>query len=117
MPIAINPACAALELERILASPGFSNAPKLQALLRYLVEKTLSGEGERLKGYTIGLDVFVGTADQADRLVAVDGFDAGRQVRRGFPGWAISLGSLSLLGLGLFLLGCRRLRTPTTVER
>ena len=58
MPIAINPAGAAPQLERILASPGFSNAPKLQALLRYLVEKTLSGEGERLKGYTIGLDVF-----------------------------------------------------------
>ena len=46
------------ELERVLQSPSFAAAPKMQALLRYIVEATLDGQAERLKGYTIGVDVF-----------------------------------------------------------
>jgi ABC-type transport system involved in multi-copper enzyme maturation permease subunit len=35
----------------------------------------------------------------------------------GTAAWVWSLGSMTVLALGLFLLGCRRLRTPAEVER
>ena len=37
------------ELDRILATKGFSNAGRLSKLLRYVVEKTLAGETDQLK--------------------------------------------------------------------
>lgn len=46
------------QLEAILASPGFSSAPRMRAFLRYLVNVSLEGKGAHLKGYTIGVDVF-----------------------------------------------------------
>lgn len=45
-------------LERILASRGFLSAPRLQAMLRYMVGATLDGATERLKEYALGIDVF-----------------------------------------------------------
>lgn len=42
----------------ILASADFVSAPKMRQLLRYLVDATLAGDAERLKGYAIGVDVF-----------------------------------------------------------
>ncbi len=44
-------------LERALAAPEFAGKRRGE-LLRYLVEKTLGGEGERLSEYGIALDVF-----------------------------------------------------------
>lgn len=46
------------QLRHMLASPTFQAAPKLSELFLYLVTQTLDGHAERLKGYTIGLDVF-----------------------------------------------------------
>jgi len=46
------------QLDAIFASEAFSSAPKMRALLRYLVDATLAGDEERLKGYAIGVDVF-----------------------------------------------------------
>jgi tetratricopeptide (TPR) repeat protein len=45
------------ELERILASATFTNAPMLSGLLRYLVERTLDGRAGDLKEYSIGVEV------------------------------------------------------------
>jgi TolB-like protein len=61
----MNPERAAIEkqLERIFASEEFASAPKMRALLRYLVEATQAGDVERLKGYAIGVDVFERGAD------------------------------------------------------
>jgi hypothetical protein len=44
------------ELERIVAGRPFATSPKLMNFLRYVVESTLAGQGERLKGYTIGVE-------------------------------------------------------------
>ncbi|MDQ8699012.1 hypothetical protein [Hyphomicrobium sp. LHD-15] len=54
------PERAAIEeqLEAIFASEAFSSAPKMRSLLRYLVDATLAGDVDRLKGYAIGVDVF-----------------------------------------------------------
>ena len=46
------------ELEHALASKTFANSPRLRRLLRYIVEKSLAGDRESLKEYSIGLDVF-----------------------------------------------------------
>ncbi len=46
------------QLRLVLASAEFEASPKLSELLYYLVTETLAGNAERLKGYTIGVDVF-----------------------------------------------------------
>jgi TolB-like protein len=46
------------QLERILSSADFSTAHRHSRLLRYLVERTLAGEGEQLKEYVLGTEVF-----------------------------------------------------------
>ncbi|WP_149341949.1 tetratricopeptide repeat protein [Neorhizobium sp. P12A] len=47
-----------LQMERILANPTFQASPRRRLLLRYLVEETLHGRADLLKGYTIALAVF-----------------------------------------------------------
>jgi adenylate cyclase len=72
--------CAALE--RVLASRCFEQAARSSGFLRFVVEQTLAGQGDRLKGYTIGVEVFGRPADfdaQTDPLVRVE---AGRLRRR-----------------------------------
>ena len=52
----VSPALSG-EVEKILASETFRNSEALKRLLRFLAEKTLAGEADQLKEYTIGLDV------------------------------------------------------------
>ena len=51
------------QLERTLASTQFRGSQRCQALLRYLVERTLAGDGSLLKERIIGVDVFGRVAD------------------------------------------------------
>ena len=70
------------ELERILASRCFEQAGRSSSFLRFVVEQTLAGQGDRLKGYTIAVEVFSRPPDfdaQTDPLVRVE---AGRLRRR-----------------------------------
>ncbi len=46
------------QLNRIAASPGFSNSQRKTQLLRYLVDAALAGRGGEVNEYAIGLDVF-----------------------------------------------------------
>ena len=45
-------------LANVLASSMFAGSPRQQRFLEYLVTNTLNGEADRLKGYTIALEVF-----------------------------------------------------------
>jgi adenylate cyclase len=54
-------------LERLLASPGFDGSARHRRLLGYLVEETLAGRADRLKGLTIAIDVFGRDAATYDR--------------------------------------------------
>lgn len=45
------------QLKQMLAHPTFSGAPRLSALLRYIVEETLAGRGDQLKEYALGVAV------------------------------------------------------------
>jgi hypothetical protein len=51
------------ELESVLASGHFKSSQRCQALLRYLVERTLAGEGALLKERVIGVEVFGRASD------------------------------------------------------
>ena len=44
------------ELERILASRAFQGAGRSGALLRFLLERTLAGQADQLKEYTVGAE-------------------------------------------------------------
>ncbi|HEY7670991.1 MAG TPA: hypothetical protein VIC71_02155, partial [Gammaproteobacteria bacterium] len=69
-------------LERILGSRVFEQAGRASEFLRFVVEETLAGRGDRLKGYAIAVEVFdkPETFDaQSDPLVRVE---AGRLRRR-----------------------------------
>ena len=46
------------QLDRILKSGPFHQSHRRQRFLEYLVNETLAGRGERLKGYNIALEVF-----------------------------------------------------------
>lgn len=45
-------------LAKILSSPIFVQAQRQQRFLNYIVTETLEGRAEKLKGYTIGIEVF-----------------------------------------------------------
>lgn len=45
-------------LERILASATFARSDRARELLRYLIEEQQAGRSERLKGFSIAVDVF-----------------------------------------------------------
>jgi adenylate cyclase len=57
-----EPTAVRSQLERILASASFATAGRHSRLLRYVVERTLAGEGDQLKEYVLGTEVF----DRAD---------------------------------------------------
>src|SRR5215475_1078389 len=46
------------QVRRILESKAFRTSEVHRNLLNYLAEKSLSGEADSLKEYTVGLDVF-----------------------------------------------------------
>ena len=46
------------QLDRILNSGPFHQSQRRQRFLEYIVNETLAGRGERLKGYNIALEVF-----------------------------------------------------------
>jgi TolB-like protein len=66
------------ELERVLASNGFGNGGRLARLLRYVVERTLAGEGDQLKEYVLGVEVFDRGGDYDPRLDSIVRVEARR---------------------------------------
>lgn len=66
------------ELERILASKGFATAGRLSRLLRYVVDKTVAGQADRLKEYAVGVEVFDRDANYDPRLDSIVRVEAGR---------------------------------------
>ena len=45
-------------LSKVLSSPLFTKSPRQRDLLRYLFNQTVNGNAARLKGYSIGVEVF-----------------------------------------------------------
>ncbi len=57
------------QLSRILASPQFREAPRLQSLLRFIVSLTLEGKAHQIKEATIASEVFGRAGTNGDSLV------------------------------------------------
>lgn len=63
------------QLARIVDSKIFVNKNRLKRFLAYVVGETLEGRSDRLKGYSLGLEVFDKTEDfdpQSDAIVRVE---------------------------------------------
>ncbi|RUP00615.1 hypothetical protein [Hyphomicrobium sp.] len=63
------------QLERILRSTSFQQSRRRSRFLEYIIDETLAGRGDRLKGYTIACEVFdrPGTFDaNIDPVVRVE---------------------------------------------
>ena len=66
------------QLERILSSPGFASADRASRFLRFVVERTIAGEGDQLKEYVIGREVFDRGDDYDPRVDSIVRVEAGR---------------------------------------
>ncbi|MCG7508050.1 tetratricopeptide repeat protein [Mesorhizobium retamae] len=65
-------------LDRLLASQTFGRSERARELLRYLVEREQSGEADKLKGFSIAVDVFGKDAGFDPSTDAVVRVQAGR---------------------------------------
>ena len=66
------------ELDRVLASAAFQSSERLGKFLRFVVERTLAGEGDQLKEYRIGVEVFGRPASYDPRIDPVVRVEARR---------------------------------------
>jgi hypothetical protein len=70
------------ELQKILASPHFCNSKRYPALLEYIVEHALSGDVERLKERTLGIEVFHRSPDYDTNADTIVRYTAGEVRKR-----------------------------------
>jgi TolB-like protein len=76
--VALSPDEVRRQLDRVLASDTFAGSARLSRFLRYVVERTLAGEGDRLKEYAVGVDVFDRDDGYDPRLDSLVRVEAGR---------------------------------------
>jgi len=77
------------QLERMIASDDFIRSPQLGAFLRFAVESVLQGKSDRIKAYTIGVDVLRRDAKfdpQLDPIVRVEATRLRRTIDRYYAG-------------------------------
>jgi len=80
------------QLEHVLASPALQASERRRAFLRYVVEETLAGRADRLKGYSVAIAVFGRNDDfdaQADPVVRLEA----RRLRRDLDSYYVEAGS------------------------
>ena len=76
-------------VERMIVSDAFSRSPQLGAFLRFVVEAVLQGKSDRIKGYTIGVEVLrrdTSFDPQADPIVRVEATRLRRTIERYYSG-------------------------------
>jgi TolB-like protein len=66
------------QLGRMLGSEGFANADRMSEFLRFVVARALAGEGDQVKEYVIGVEVFQRNADYDPRLDSIVRVEARR---------------------------------------
>ena len=69
-------------LNRVLKSQEFLRSKRISSFLRFVVEETLAGRGERLKAFTIAQEVFGRDETYDPRTDAIVRVEAGRLRRR-----------------------------------
>ena len=84
-----NAADIRAQVERMIKSDVFANSPQLSAFLLFVVEALLRGRSERLKGYTIGVEVLrrdTSFDPQMDPIVRVEATRLRRAIERYYAG-------------------------------
>jgi TolB-like protein len=76
--VAVTPDEVRGQLDRLLASEAFAGSARLSRFLRYVVERALAGEGDRLKEYAVGVDVFDRDEAYDPRVDSLVRVEAGR---------------------------------------
>jgi TolB-like protein len=77
------------QVDRMTASADFNRSPQLGAFLRFVVESVLSGKSDRIKAYTIGVEVLrrdVKFDPQLDPIVRVEATRLRRTIDRYYSG-------------------------------
>jgi len=69
-------------MEKVLASSGFCNSKRYPALLRYVVDQSLSGNGDQIKERTVGIEVFGRVPDYDTNTDTVVRYTAGEVRKR-----------------------------------
>jgi hypothetical protein len=80
-----NPSPERMELQRVLESRTFARSPRLARLLGYVCGKYFAGETDRLKEYTIGVELFgrsEGFQPHQDASIRVDMNRLRKQLRK-----------------------------------
>ena len=105
-------------LEHMAASEAFRGSPQLVAFLRYVVEETLRGASDRIKGYTIAVEA-LGRAEnfdpQADPIVRVEAMRLRRALARYYANGGSNDPVLINLPLGSYVPAFRRAAPPVAV--
>jgi hypothetical protein len=76
-------------LQRMIGSDVFSRSPQLGAFLRFVVEAVLHGKADRIKAYTVGVEVLRRDAKfdpQLDPIVRVEATRLRRAIERYYAG-------------------------------
>ena len=69
---------ARAQLERLLASAALAGSTRLRRFLSFTVERALAGDGQPLKEYTVGIEVFDRGPDYDPRIDSIVRVEAGR---------------------------------------
>ncbi|WP_245323971.1 tetratricopeptide repeat protein [Bradyrhizobium shewense] len=96
----VPPAQVLVELERVLASQHFQASERRRTFLRFIVEETLAGRSDGLKGYTIALAVFGREESfdpQADPVVRLEA----RRLRRDLDSYYVDAGQNNLVRIAI----------------
>jgi adenylate cyclase len=81
-PPAFSPDEIHAQLHRITGSRVFADAHKLQKFLAYVVEESVAGRADRIKGFTVAQDVFDRDQPQDAQTSTIVRVEAGRLRRR-----------------------------------
>jgi adenylate cyclase len=80
------------QLNRVLASPQFDASERNRRFLSYVVEKAIEGHPDRIKAYTIAIDVFGRAKDFDPQLDSIVRIEAGR-LRRSLERYYLTEGA------------------------
>jgi hypothetical protein len=103
------------ELERMIASDVFRGSAQLAAFLRFVVEAVLHGKQDRIKAYTIAVEVLrrnVTFDPQIDPIVRVEATRLRRTIERYYAGPGVDDAIIIELPRGTYVPTFRRRGTP-----
>ncbi len=107
------------QIQRFEASPDFKASPQQIALLKYVVEQTLAGRADRIKGYTVATEVFGRQADFDQNIDPIVSIQASR-LRRALAHYYDEDGINDPLQIeipkGTYVPEFKRHQTPATVS-